>query len=74
MLYTAKDMDTGSKAVKEFLLAYAKSLNDDVAMQDMGRNDDADVKEQIVKLRACYEEFKPRIESNPWCKILLAEL
>jgi DNA mismatch repair protein MSH2 len=74
MLYTAEDMDTGGKTVEEFLLAYAKSLNDDVAMQDMGRNDDADVEGQIAKLRACYEEFKPRIENNPWCKIILAEL
>ena len=74
MLYTAEDMDTGSKTVEEFLLAYAKSLGEDVPMRDADDNDDADVGEQIAKLRACYEEFKARIESNPWCKTVLAEL
>jgi DNA mismatch repair protein MSH2 len=74
MLYTAEDMDTGSKTVEEFLLAYAKSLNDDVSMRDADGNDDADAEEQIAKLRACYEQFKPRIENNPWCKTVLAEL
>ena len=75
MLYTAEDMDTGSKAVEEFLLAYAKSLGEDVPMRDADGNDDAaDVEDQIAKLRACYEEFKPRIENNSWCKTVLAEL
>jgi len=74
MLYTAEEMDTGGKAVEEFLLAYAKSLGEDVTMQDAGGNGDANVEEQIAKLRACYEEFKPRIENNPWCKTVLAEL
>lgn len=74
MLYTAEDMDTGSKTVEEFLLAYAKSLGEDVPMRDADGNDDADIEEQIAKLRACYEEFKPRIENNPWCKTVLTEL
>ena len=74
MLYTAEEMDTGGKAVEEFLLAYAKSLGEDVPMRDADCNDGADVEEQIAKLRACYEEFKPRIENNPWCKTVLTEL
>jgi DNA mismatch repair protein MSH2 len=74
MLYTTEDMDTGSKAVEEFLLAYAKSLGEDVPMRDADSNDDVDIEEQIAKLRAFYEEFKPRIETNPWCKTILAEL
>ena len=74
MPYTTEDMDTGGKAVEEFLLAYAKSLGEDVPMRDADGNDDADVEDQIAKLRACYEEFKPRIENNPWCRTVLAEL
>jgi len=74
MLYTAEDMDTGGKAVEEFLLAYAESLGEDVPMRDADGNDDADVEDQIAKLRACYEKFKPRIENNAWCKTVLAEL
>lgn len=74
MLYTAGDMDTGSKAVEEFLLAYAKTMSEDISMRDADGNDDAEVEEQLTKLRACYEEFRPRIEHNPWCKTVLAEL
>ena len=74
MLYTAEDMDIGSNVVEEFLLAYAKSLGEDVPMQDADGDGDADVEDQIAKLRACYAEFKPRIENNPWCKTVLAEL
>jgi len=36
--------------------------------------EDGDPTEQIAELRRCFEEFKPKLEANPWCQSLLASL
>jgi len=36
--------------------------------------DDVDEDAQLEHLRRCFERFRPQLESNPWCKTILAEL
>ena len=43
---------------------------EDVVMRD----EDASPEEQLEELRRCVEQFRPRIESNPWAQSLLAAL
>jgi len=42
-------------------------IDDDLA-------EDGNPTEQIVELRRCFEEFKPRLEANAWCQSLFASL
>jgi DNA mismatch repair protein MSH2 len=62
--------------MEEFLRAWASeegSVTDgeDVIMGDQ----DQDLSEvQLTSLRKCMEDFKPRIENNPWLQSVLASL
>ena len=66
-------VEEGTKIIEEMLHAWAsKSAHDgeDVVMDD----DDVSPEEQLEELRRCVEQFRPRIESNPWAQSLLAAL
>jgi len=69
MLYTKEEIEAGTRLVEEFFRAYAAEDGED--RMDI---DDVDEDAQLEHLRRCFERFRPQLESNPWCKTILAEL
>ncbi|KAG6876663.1 hypothetical protein C0993_001408 [Termitomyces sp. T159_Od127] len=66
--------EEGLQIMEDFLRTWSSqpSVNDDedVVMTDVDQ--DADV--QLQDLRKCLEEFRPRIEKNPWLQSVLSSL
>ncbi|KAF8508246.1 DNA mismatch repair protein [Hysterangium stoloniferum] len=73
--FSKQEADDGSKIVTEFLQNWACRLpsnaedGDDIVMAD-----DISLDAELAELKRCFEEFKPRIESNPWCQAILSSL
>ena len=66
-------VEEGTKIVEEMLRAWTSRSDhdgEDVVMA----NDDLSPEEQLEELKRCVEQFRPRIESNPWAQSLLASL
>jgi DNA mismatch repair protein MSH2 len=64
MLYTKEEIEAGTRLMEEFFRAYAAEDGEDRMDGDA----------QLEHLRHCLERFRPQLESNPWCKTILAEL
>ncbi|OBZ78347.1 DNA mismatch repair protein msh-2 [Grifola frondosa] len=67
-------IEEGTKIVEELLRTWASNTSghdgEDVVMMD----DDASPDAQLEELRRCVEQFRPRIEGNPWVQRVLASL
>ncbi|KAI0765364.1 DNA mismatch repair protein [Fomes fomentarius] len=66
-------IEEGTKIVEEMLRAWASRSDDDGEDVVMG-DEDASPEEQLEVLKRCVEQFRPKIESNPWAQSLLASL
>lgn len=68
-------VEEGTKIVEEFLKTWASRQHDqdggDVVMSEA---DDDSSESQLRELRQCLEEFRPRIEGNPWVQQMLSSL
>lgn len=68
-------MEEGTKIVEEFLRTWASRQQnqdgEDVVMTD-GEEDTPEA--QMAELRKCFDEFRPRIEGNPWVQQVLSSL
>ncbi|KAG8902921.1 MutS-like protein [Tulasnella sp. 403] len=75
--HSKQETEEGTKIVQEVLREWAKRTGgaarggDDV---EMGDASDVSPEAQLDALRQCFEEFKPKVESNPWCRTLLETL
>jgi DNA mismatch repair protein MSH2 len=71
-------VDEGNQIVKELLRTWATRTagfdedEDDEIMLDGEL--DKKTEKQIEELRRCFDQFKPRIEGNAWCKSLFSAL
>ncbi|KDQ06534.1 hypothetical protein BOTBODRAFT_140987 [Botryobasidium botryosum FD-172 SS1] len=80
--YPKEVTDEGSAIVQEFLRTWASRVaqdddDGDVAMADAGATSagpEPSPERQLEILKTCFDEFRPRIESNAWCQTLLASL
>lgn len=59
--------------MEEMLRAWAAKSGQDGEDVVMG-DEDASPEEQLEELKRCVEQFRPKIESNPWAQSLLASL
>ncbi|KAI0777272.1 DNA mismatch repair protein [Trametes elegans] len=70
----AEVVEEGTQIVEELLRTWAAAQpghdGEDVVMGD----EEADPDAQLEELRRCVEQFRPRIESNPWAQSVLASL
>ncbi len=66
-------IEEGTKIVEEMLRAWASRSADDGEDVVMG-DEHASPEEQLEVLKRCVEQFRPKIESNPWAQSLLASL
>ncbi|KAI0711342.1 DNA mismatch repair protein [Earliella scabrosa] len=66
-------VEEGAKIVEEMLRAWAAKSGQDGEDVVMG-DEDASPEEQLEELKRCVEQFRPKIESNPWAQSLLASL
>lgn len=68
-------MDEGSALIEEMLRTWAARCNtsrdgdDDIVMEDEGNLD-----RELHELKRCVEEYRIRMDSNPWIKELTATL
>ncbi|KAF9459138.1 DNA mismatch repair protein [Collybia nuda] len=67
--------DEGIQVMEEFLRAWStRGSGDDGDDVIMAAGDDQDPEAQVQELKACLEEFRPRIESNQWLQSVLSSL
>lgn len=70
----AEVVEEGTQIVEELLRAWAATQGghdgEDVVMGDEEASEEA----QLEELRLCVEQFRPRIEGNPWVQSVLATL
>jgi len=68
-------VEEGTKIVEELLRTWASRTSeqdgDDVIMLDA---DEPSPTAQLEELKRCIEQFRPRIESNPWVQHILTTL
>jgi len=74
--FSKQEADDGSKIVTDFLQNWACRIppnledGDDIVIAD----GDVLLETELAELKRCFEEFKPRIESNPWCQAIVNSL
>ncbi|KAI1798056.1 DNA mismatch repair protein [Ganoderma leucocontextum] len=66
-------VEAGTKLVEEMLRAWVSKTGHDGEDVVMG-DEEASPEEQLEELKRCVEQFRPRIESNPWAQSVLASL
>ena len=66
-------VEEGTKLVEEMLRAWASRTGHDGEDVVMG-DEEASPEEELEELKRCVEQFRPRIESNPWAQSVLASL
>ncbi|KDQ60242.1 hypothetical protein JAAARDRAFT_32621 [Jaapia argillacea MUCL 33604] len=66
--------DEGIQIVEQLLRTWASRIPDEVDGEDVVMSDDTTAEAQLEELKRCFEEFKPRIEANPWVQYLLSSL
>ncbi|KAA1473044.1 DNA mismatch repair protein [Dentipellis sp. KUC8613] len=73
--------EEGIKLVEEFLRSWSAQSatgqdgdGDVVMVDDNPTRADASPEAQLAQLKACFAEFQPRLESNPWVQSLLSTL
>ncbi|TFY67631.1 hypothetical protein EVG20_g3870 [Dentipellis fragilis] len=77
----AEVTEEGIKLVEEFLRTWSaqgaagQDGDGDVVMSDDNPTQaDASPEAQLAQLKACFAEFRPRLEGNPWVQSLLSSL
>ncbi len=66
--------EEGSKVIEDLLRSWATQTSQDDEDVDMDMGDDNKAEEELLALRRCAEQYKDRIESNPWIQSLLTTL
>lgn len=66
--------EEGSKLVQDLMRSWAMQTSQDSEDVDMDVGDDDRAEEELSALRQCVEQYKDRIESNPWIQSLLTTL
>lgn len=46
----------------------------DIEMEEADADPEAEAEHQLEELKKCFEEFRPKIEGNAWCRTLLETL
>ncbi|KLO12951.1 DNA mismatch repair protein MSH2 [Schizopora paradoxa] len=67
-------IEEGSQVVQDLLRSWATQTSQDSEDVDMDMGDDDRVEEDLTSLRRCVEQYKDRIDSNPWIRTLLTTL
>ncbi|KAF8531333.1 DNA mismatch repair protein MSH2 [Gautieria morchelliformis] len=71
--FSKEEAEEGSEIVTQFLRTWA-SQESGMSVDDVIMTDDGSTESQLVELKRCFEEFRPRIEANPWCQAVLNSL
>ena len=68
-------VEEGTKIVEELLQTWAANSaqvdGEDIVMAD---GDVPDAATQLAELKRCFEQFRPKLETNPWVQSVLTSL